>query len=440
MAAAFNLTLAGFEWATERLVAGQSKSTGFIPDDVDAAGIGHFNSPSAQYCTFPAGSPLPRPSCCDHNNCTAGSMDNAPFVVFNVLYLVEAVAAERGTDAAADLLAAKLPALLRGLETVPTGPAGSNLEALAYNDPSSPMVGYGFEDTVVKTGALNFASLLVLEAAATLCQAVRRHGVRSAAVAAYASAANDLCTRARAISAALTPALWDNIVGMFRPATGLEGNLTDVWGSAYAASLDGVHTFLDGSSNTPGTGLEIDEAGGEGRWPADVPPPTTAAQRTRIAAFVADPTHGVLAAGQVRHLPIGQGWVQSWCVPANATGPGASGGPKCARGWNYNPGGYQDGGFWATPVHHVWPLLHRDPATRSVACGLVRDFVGSVKQVAIGGDMMRALNEWVDVHGRPHGAAGYVASVSNAAAAAKVMAAQGGCPAPYWYNESHRAT
>ena len=48
--------------------------------------------------------------------------------------------------------------------------------------------GYGFEDSVTKTGALNFASLLLLEACATLCQAVRRHAMDDQRVGKHAAA------------------------------------------------------------------------------------------------------------------------------------------------------------------------------------------------------------------------------------------------------------
>ena len=96
-----------------------------------------------------------------------------------------------------------------------------------------------------------------------------------------------------------------------RPSTGLESNLTDIWGSAYAATLDGTHTML----------------GGTDTWPADVPPPVTTAQRARIVSFLANQSHGIFAAGQVRHLPVGESWVQEWCVPAGA-GPGGPSSPK----------------------------------------------------------------------------------------------------------------
>jgi hypothetical protein len=96
----------------------------------------------------------------------------------------------------------------------------------------------------------------------------------------------------------------------------MEGNLTDVWGSAFAASLDGIHTMLGGSN----------------AWPADAPPPcnTSATPADRLL-----PQHGIFAAGQVRHLPAEESWIQSYCVPKGSE----PGGPTCAKGFNYDPGG-----------------------------------------------------------------------------------------------------
>lgn len=130
---------------------------------------------------------------------------------------------------------------------------------------------------------------------------------------------------------------------------GLEGNLTDIWGSAYAASLDGTHTIL----------------GSEDAWPADVPPPTTAAQRAKIVRFLADRSHGLFVAGQVRHLPAGQGWTQEWCVPH-----GSVGSPPCAQGWLYSPPGvYQNGGTYACePITAcAWPFRASALSTRRLA-------------------------------------------------------------------------
>ena len=243
-AATGNLTLSHFRWASEQILLAQ-RADSQMPDAIVPNGGGGFTGifsgantwPGAnQYCTFPPDSPLPRPSCCSHKNCSTGSMDNAAFAVFNVLCLVREIEAASGAPSARQFLAKWLLALLRGLSAVPRGPGGA---ALAYNSPDSPQVGYGFEDTVVKTGALNFASLLTLEASATLCHAVRCHAAhdRGEGVRVHAAAGEALCAWARNISAELGPALWVESVGMFRPATGMEGNLTDVWGSAYVVFL-----------------------------------------------------------------------------------------------------------------------------------------------------------------------------------------------------------
>jgi hypothetical protein len=421
VASQWNLSLDTFLWASEQLLLGVRAADGQLPDVVNVVGHGvvkpGVNRCSDQACTFPPGSPLPRPACCGGGvghprNCSDGSMDSAPFAVFNALWLTRTVKAERGATAAAALLARWLPALLRGLALTPSGPGAS---ALAYNSPADPIVGYGFEDSVAKTGDLNFASLLTLEACALLCHAARGYATEDG-VAEQTAATEALCVRAATISKELSPALWNEEVGMLRPSTGLESNLTDIWGSAYAATLDGTHTML----------------GGTDAWPADVPPPITAVQRARIVSFMANKSLGIFAAGQVRHLPVGESWVQEWCVPTGG-GPGA---PPCAVGWLYSPiGVYQNGGFWATPVHHVWPLLHRDPATRALACGLLRDFVSSVTNEPTGAprvpsspaiDLLR-INEWVDAAGSPNGAKGYLASAANAAAAGRTMVAQGGC-------------
>ena len=81
-------------------------------------------------------------------------------------------------------------------------------------------------------------------------------------------------------------------------------------------------------------------------------------------------------------------------------------------------------------MHRIWPLLHRDPATRPLACSLLRDFVSGVvnSTLAHSTDYMLSINEWVNQDGAPSGAKGYVASAANAAAAARaMMAGAGGC-------------
>ena len=152
---------------------------------------------------------------------------------------------------------------------------------------------------MAKTGQLSFASLLALEANALLCNATRYFAANQAG-------AKVLCARAAKISAELAPALLDGASGMLRPATDFDGvrphPLTDVWGSSYAAFLDGTDTSI-----------------GAGAWPVDVPPPLSAAQRAAVGEWLVANGERVFAAGQVRHLPVGQSWTQQWCSPVQVS-------------------------------------------------------------------------------------------------------------------------
>ena len=120
---------------------------------------------------------------------------SAPFAVFNMLFLTRQLKAQRGTAAASAWFGKWLPAMLRALANTPGGPEGSSSSALAWNSPDDPIVGYGFEDSVAKSGALNFASLLTLEACATLCHAARGHAADET-VAVHQEATEALCVRA----------------------------------------------------------------------------------------------------------------------------------------------------------------------------------------------------------------------------------------------------
>jgi hypothetical protein len=158
-------------------------------------------------------------------------MDNNAFATMNVLFLTRKLEVQRGQPVAAAFLGKWLPSLLRSLARIPIASDGGS--SLAWNSPDDPIVGYGFEDFEVKSGALTYMSLLTLEACALLCNAIRHHAA-FLLVPSPRGVAASLCDRANRIADELsTPAsvLWDDAVGMFRPASLLEGNLTDVWGS-----------------------------------------------------------------------------------------------------------------------------------------------------------------------------------------------------------------
>ena len=406
------LGLATFVWASEALFSAQL-TDGCVPDAINfnanGSGIapGSVNSPSAQYCTFPAASPLPRPKCCDTGGCARGSMDNVAFQVFNAVYLARRIEAAQGHAAAGAFLRKWAPSLAMGLEWLAQKTQPGSGSSLPWNDPDQPLVGYGFEDTVAKTGQLSFASVLALEANAVLCNATRFFIGDDAG-------ATILCTRATKISQQLAPELLDPASGMLRPATGFDGvrpvALIDIWGSSYASFLDGKDTSI-----------------GAGAWPVDVPPPLSAAQRVAVGDWLIEHEDEVFAVGQVRHLPTGQSWKQQWCSPVQANGSVLASPPCQSKNltsparWLYClPGVYQNGGAWATPLHHVLPVLHR--TNRSFACEQVKSLVSNYfKQ---GAD---DLNEWVDASGKGSGARKYVASASNAHSGAAWMEAHGGC-------------
>ena len=72
-ASVWNLTLDNLIWATEQTMLAQRGSDGQLPD-VITMGTSGFNRCSDQYCTFPAGSPLPRPECCGGPVCGSRSL------------------------------------------------------------------------------------------------------------------------------------------------------------------------------------------------------------------------------------------------------------------------------------------------------------------------------------------------------------------------------
>ena len=266
--------------------------------------------------------------------------------MFNAVYLAGRIEAAQDHAAAGAFLRKWGAGLTKGLDWLAQKTQPGSALVLPWNDPSQPLVGYGFEDTVAKTGQLSFASVLALEANAVLCNATRYFIGDDAA-------AKVLCARAAKISQQLAPALLDSASGMLRPSTDFDGvrphALIDVWGSSYASFLDGTDTSI-----------------GAGAWPADVPSPLTAAQRAGVGAWLIENEAKVFAAGQVRHLPTGQSWTQQWCSPVQANGSVVASPPCQSKNlssparWLYClPGTYQNGGAWATPLHHVLPVLHR---------------------------------------------------------------------------------
>ena len=170
---------------------------------------------------------------------------------------------------------------------------------------------YGFTDSIRKTGAVLFCSLLHYDALVELAGLAQAWQCPGAPVAAMRAVAAD-------IAAAITAGpLWNPSLGMFRPDTGTANGLTDVWGSAFAAHL-GVATPV---------------------------------QQQSVAQWLAANQAVVFQTGQVRHLPAPSHWP-----------PGA---PLFVDEGEWEQ--YQNGGFWATPAAWVLPVVARANATLASA-------------------------------------------------------------------------
>ncbi len=180
--------------------------------------------------------------------------------------------------------------LHRALDVIPL-----TREGLVWNDPLRIHSPYGFTDTIGKSGALFFESLL-------LWQALHRLAAWENRLKDF-SAASGLKARADKLVTALD-ALWDEQEGLFLAAS-LDCRQPDVWGNAFALAI----------------GMPLGE------------------KAARIRAWLAKNYHLYMQRGQVRHLPAPQTW-QRLLLHSPA-------------------GEYQNGAYWATASGWVWTALRR---------------------------------------------------------------------------------
>jgi len=202
----------------------------------------------------------------------------------NPQFLVKLVAEHFALTTDFAFAEARMPALWRGLESLPRSADGA-----VYIDAASPHSGYGFTDTVAKTGAEWFSTLLLWEAWQLMGRMARRLEDHELAHDAYEQSERVHRT---------FPQFWDAEFGMMWAA--MYGcKQYDVWGSAYAVRIGAT-----GSS-----------------------------QRHAIAQFIADLYEGTVLRGHVRHLPAGQYWERLLTPVPHDT--------------------YQNGGYWAVPTGWV---------------------------------------------------------------------------------------
>ena len=234
------------------------------------------------------------------------------------------------------------------------------------------MIGYGFQDTIVKSGVVLYSSLLHWNATMLLGNMARSvvdddDGENNEMVA----LAKRMEKRAEQIRASTKSLLWNDTAGVFMASRGgKEEHVIDVWGNALAGALPG---FL------------------------------TASESKSIFVWFRERKTDLFYEGQIRETPSStQHWESVW---VNEKGVGEAAGATVQR--------YQNGGFWATPHHHVLPFLAIHD--KEMACELLNDTIKSFRG--------HGINEWVGPFypGDVAGAPGYVASAAGTAFASRQL-------------------
>eukprot|EP00040_Diaphanoeca_grandis_P043093 m.266966 g.266966 ORF g.266966 m.266966 type:complete len:535 (-) comp70459_c0_seq1:2-1606(-) len=212
---------------------------------------------------------------------------------------------------------------------------------LLWSNITRPMVGYGFQDAETKSGDVLFSSVLYFNATKLIAQMAEKQG--DMALAAQMNA------EAKKIQAGATAILWNESLGVFMASTGIEKDRIDVWANALAAA----------------TGF------------------TTVPQSAAIFQFFKTREKDIFFEGQVRQIPKPQQW-------ESAITDGTI---------------YQNGGYWATPHHHVLPFLAE--FDKDMACRLLNDTIASYRS--------KGIWEWVGPYfpATIVGAPGYTASAAD---------------------------
>lgn len=168
---------------------------------------------------------------------------------------------------------------------------------LVYIDPTKDYdrVGYGFTDTVKKTGAELFTSLLDVRASRQLADLLDETG--------RTEEATTWRNSAESKALAIRNTFWNSSTGLFDAAT-VHCKQPDIWGSAFAVQL-GV---------------------------------ATAEQSLAIATYLKDHYNEIVQEGQIRHLPGGMYW--DYMLPAASA-----------------QGSFQNGAFWGVATGWIASTL-----------------------------------------------------------------------------------
>lgn len=180
-------------------------------------------------------------------------------------------------DAAQEQFALWKDVLCKSIDCLPVDDFG-----LVLNDTQPAHSPYGFTDCIRKTGSLAFETLLLWRALKILSKWLGAEGGKYR-------------MWIRSIEENFCKTFWDER-GMLLAGTGI-GRQIDVWGSCLAISV--------------GFPLENEK-------------------KQAIARWLIDHYDGIVQRGQIRHLPEGEFWEETFI--------------------EVEPGTYQNGAFWATPT------------------------------------------------------------------------------------------
>lgn len=245
------------------------------------------------------------------------------------------------------------PAVQRALNFVNRSEYG-----LVFNDFLRPNSTYGFTDTVAKGGNLLFTSLVLFDASEQMA------GLSSYYKCGDVKGYSDMAYKVKQhIDILHDPhsSLW--------LAASVTDSQPDVWGSAYLVAL----------------GL------------------STLERRAAAMKEMVENPQNYFRAGQVRSLPAGMYW--DLCINVAGVGPGLPCGTVS---------GYQNGGYWATPLPYMVKALISTGHT-DWASALVEDTIENFKAMGI--------YEWVGFDNNPAtlGVLNYTASASNTLLAARLL-------------------
>ena len=252
-------------------------------------------------------------------------------------------------------------ALERGMNATTSDPSGSGL---LWSNTSRPMVGYGFQDTIQKSGVVLYSSVLQWNASRLLGEMAEASGDKELA--------RRMAILSDRIRVSANRMLWNVERGVFMAsAGGTEEDRVDVWGNAMAGAIGFA----------------------------------SKAQSQSIFNFFKANERNIFFEGQVRETPSPDHWdlVGYW----GNTRPGNQ---KVAQATVVE---YQNGGYWATPLHHVLPFLAMHD--RGMACRLLNETIASFRS--------HGINEWVGPFypASISGAPGYIASAAGAFRASELL-------------------